>query len=141
MYSLGVCSISHGFLYTLFRADPATPYVPLDRFPRGVSPAFPVHSPWAFPCVFPVRSLCVPSYISRSFTVCSLMSFLVRYSVHSLWESCNSSRFPFISRVFPKRFLCMFSNEFLYGSLMGPFNLFAVASMFLTPRVSYAVNG
>lgn len=39
---------------------------PLGRFNRGISPAFPVHSPWVFPCVFPVRFLCVSSYISRS---------------------------------------------------------------------------
>lgn len=98
-------------------------------FYRSLHNAFPMSSLLHFPCIH-----------CRSRKV-----FRVRCSVHSMCESCNSSRFPVCSRCIPWVFPCVFgscshtvSNGFLKHSLGDPSDTVQWVCSLITPRLSCA---
>ena len=98
--------------------------------------------PFNFPWVWLNVVLCVPLYatpwfpggVSPTFPVGPSHVFPVRYSMHSLCESCNSCLVfsVLVSLYFPM-------NSLMFSRWVPA--IFALPSLFVTLRVSYALNG
>ena len=111
------------------------------------SSTFPVHSSWVPSCAFPSVTPCVSREFSLAFSVHLSWVlpniFLVRFSVHSLCVNrAIHLGFPCVARTFPRIFssLCFPTYSLWFPGVPAIFEIFAVASFFVTPRVSYALN-